>query len=90
MDDKEDQSQSMKLEADPMPTCLWGPGYCCHWHHSASAHPSGVHPEGGLPVLAWPALSLLEAASTTVGWVSMCSSGKELAIGEGSGLPGTP
>lgn len=106
LDEKERLVQSMKLEANFMPTCSWGllpPGCyscgCTHLRCTPRGQPGG---EGNLPTLARPALSLLSlsypallvAAYTAVVWVGgscvLCSSRKELATGEGSGLPGTP
>lgn len=46
VDEKGGQAQSTKLEADPMPTCLWGPGCCCHLARCT--------PREQASVLAWP------------------------------------
>lgn len=50
VDEKGGQAQSTKLEADPMPTCLWGPGCCCHLARCT--------PREQASVLAWPAQSV--------------------------------
>lgn len=50
VDKKGGQAQSTKLEADPMPTCLWGPDCCCHLARCTSREQASI--------LAWPALSV--------------------------------
>lgn len=58
MDEKEGQAQSVKLEADPMPTCLWDPGRCCHLATPMQLYVPQVHTQRtafqSLPGLPYP------------------------------------
>lgn len=71
-----------------MPTCLWDPECWCHLQlHLSQAYnreqPSHL-------ALACPTLARGCLHRCGLGWGVLCSFGTELAIREGSGLPGTP